>query len=61
MAKKKRKAATKKKNIKIEEINGFDDLINLYNKIPLLIGMRMHAMIIAFTQGIPVSRFIMAA
>lgn len=46
--------ATKKKNIKIEEINGFDDLINLYNKIPLLIGMRMHAMIIAFTQGIPV-------
>lgn len=45
---------TRKRNAKIQEINGFHDLIGLYNEITLLVGMRMHSMIIAFTQGIPV-------
>lgn len=43
-----------KKNIEVHEINGFNDLIELYGKLTILVGMRMHSMIIAITQHIPV-------
>jgi len=41
-------------NVEVRRISGFDDLIRLYNEIDLLIGCRMHSMIIAYTQYIPV-------
>jgi len=41
-------------NVEVRRISGFDDLIKLYNEIDLLIGCRMHSMIIAYTQYIPV-------
>lgn len=43
-----------KKRVEVQFINGLNDLITLYSKISLLIGMRMHSLIIAFTQFIPV-------
>ncbi|KNZ42529.1 polysaccharide pyruvyl transferase family protein [Acetobacterium bakii] len=44
-------------NLEVMYISGFDDLIYLYSKINLLIGCRMHSMIIAYTQHIPVIGF----
>jgi len=41
-------------NVEVRRISGFDDLIRLYNGIDLLVGCRMHSMIIAYTQYIPV-------
>lgn len=43
-----------KQNIEVRDINGFDSLIELYSDISILIGTRMHSMIIAFTQHIPI-------
>ncbi len=45
---------SKKHNIEIREINGFNSLIELYSQMSVLIGARMHSMIIAYTQYIPV-------
>lgn len=44
-------------NLEVMYISGLDDLIFLYSKINLLIGSRMHSMIIAYTQHIPVIGF----
>lgn len=41
-------------NFNYIEINGFNDLIDLYSKSMCLIGTRMHSVIIALTQNIPV-------
>lgn len=41
-------------NVEVRRVSGFDDLMQLYNEIDLLIGCRMHSMIIAYTQYIPV-------
>lgn len=36
------------------KVNGCDDIVKIYNNIDLLIGTRMHSMIIAYTMGVPV-------
>ncbi|GKU31644.1 polysaccharide pyruvyl transferase family protein [Clostridium folliculivorans] len=41
-------------NVEVRMISGFDDLMQLYGQIKLLIGCRMHSMIMAYTQYIPV-------
>lgn len=41
-------------NVEIREITGFNSLLNLYQETSLLIASRMHSMIIAYTQLIPV-------
>lgn len=43
-----------KDGIIVKDINGFNELIDFYGNISLLVAMRMHAMIIAYTQHIPV-------
>lgn len=48
------KSFSNNKNVEIENINGYDSLIDLYGKLTLLIGARMHSLIIAYTQNIPV-------
>ncbi|WP_026672880.1 polysaccharide pyruvyl transferase family protein [Alkalihalobacterium bogoriense] len=45
---------SEKQNFEVREINGLDSLIELYSEISILVGTRMHAMIIAYTQHIPV-------
>jgi polysaccharide pyruvyl transferase WcaK-like protein len=42
------------KNIEVREIDGIDSLLKLYSQISMLVGSRMHSMIIAFTQYIPI-------
>lgn len=42
------------KNIGIVYITNLDDLLDFYNKQDLLIGTRMHSLIIAFTQSVPI-------
>lgn len=41
-------------NVSIKEINGLNDLNTLYNSVDLLIGTRMHSMIIAYTMHVPI-------
>lgn len=41
-------------NIEVREINNINELLELYSELSILIGTRMHSMIIAFTQHIPV-------
>lgn len=41
-------------NIMVEEICGLSSLLHLYGQLTILIGSRMHSMIIAYTQHIPV-------
>lgn len=41
-------------NIKVKEIGGIDELLQVYSNLSILIGTRMHSMIIAFTQHIPI-------
>lgn len=43
-----------KERVRIEEVNGLNQLIELYANIDLLIGTRMHSMIIAYTQLVPI-------
>lgn len=43
-----------KNNIDVVEIKDFNDLINLYCKTDLIIGTRMHSLIIGISQYIPV-------
>ncbi|QXN87179.1 polysaccharide pyruvyl transferase family protein [Tetragenococcus halophilus] len=40
-------------NVKVYDVNGLSDIRKLYNKIDLLIGTRMHSMIIAYTMYVP--------
>lgn len=40
--------------IEIRKINGYNDLILLYTSIDVLIGTRMHSLILAFNQLLPV-------
>jgi polysaccharide pyruvyl transferase WcaK-like protein len=40
-------------NVETREINGFTALLDLYQIIDILIASRMHSMIIAYTQRIP--------
>lgn len=40
--------------LKIVEIKSFDDLILLYNRTEILIGTRLHSIIIAYSQSIPI-------
>ncbi|MFL2128263.1 polysaccharide pyruvyl transferase family protein [Ruoffia sp. FAM 26255] len=48
------KGIINKKKVKKININGLKDLLNLYDGIDILIGTRMHSMIIAYTKYIPV-------
>ncbi|WP_313238110.1 polysaccharide pyruvyl transferase family protein [Sporosarcina ureae] len=41
-------------NVELYEINGYNSLIDLYQNINLLIAARMHSLIIAFTQRVPI-------
>lgn len=41
-------------NIKIEYIKSLNDLLNFYKKQDLLIGTRMHSLIIGYTQLLPI-------
>jgi polysaccharide pyruvyl transferase WcaK-like protein len=40
--------------LEIREIKGFNELMGLYNEIDILIGCRMHSLILAYTQQLPV-------
>ena len=42
-------------NVKIEEIKQISELLSLYESIDFLYGTRMHSMIVAHTQSIPVA------
>lgn len=42
------------KNVSVRKISDINSLLSLYNDLSLLIGTRMHSMIIAYTQHIPV-------
>lgn len=48
------KGLQENQNVEVRDINGFDSLIELYSELSILIGTRMHSMIIAFTQYIPI-------
>ena len=48
------KSLQKESNVEIAEINGLEELLKLYDKLSILIGTRMHSMIIALSQIIPV-------
>ncbi len=43
--------------VRIVEIDGLQSLLQLYKRLDLVIGTRMHALIIAYTQGVPVIGF----
>lgn len=43
-----------KKNIKVQYISKLSELLNFYQTTDLLIGTRMHSLIIAYTQSIPI-------
>lgn len=43
-----------KKHVTVREINGVDDLLALYTELDLIIGTRMHSMIIAVSQFLPI-------
>ncbi|MFW7385516.1 polysaccharide pyruvyl transferase family protein [Vagococcus fluvialis] len=43
--------------VEVVEINNFEILKNTYNKMDMCIGARMHSLIIAFSQNIPVIGF----
>lgn len=45
---------TKKDNITIKEVKYEDDLYETYSKCELIIGTRMHSLITAFAQNIPI-------
>ncbi|MER2295051.1 MAG: polysaccharide pyruvyl transferase family protein [Desemzia incerta] len=42
-----------KRNVEKIEINGINQLIKLYSNMDLLLGTRMHSMIIAYVMGVP--------
>ncbi|MCE5305745.1 polysaccharide pyruvyl transferase family protein [bacterium] len=41
-------------NIKVVHINSLEELLNFYKTQDLLIGTRMHSLIIAYTQSLPI-------
>lgn len=43
-----------KERIKVIKINNYENLMSFYNSIDLLLGTRLHSIILAFTQGIPI-------
>jgi polysaccharide pyruvyl transferase WcaK-like protein len=43
-----------KKNLHIQYIESLDNLLNFYQNQDLLIGTRMHSLIIAYTQSLPI-------
>lgn len=43
-----------KRNLKIEYVKSLSDLLNFYRGQNLLIGTRMHSLIIGFTQSLPI-------
>lgn len=49
-----KKSALKSKNIKLIDIKNKKDLIELYKNIDVVLGTRMHSMILAFSSHIPV-------
>ena len=50
---KKNKSITER-NLKVEPIASLSDLLNFYKRQNLLIGTRMHSLIIGFTQSLPI-------
>lgn len=44
----------RERNLKVDYINDLNDLLAFYNGQDLLIGTRMHSLIIGFTQSLPI-------
>lgn len=44
-------------NVSLKKVSGLQDLIDLYYGLDILVGTRMHSMIIAFALGIPILGF----
>ncbi|WJE46135.1 polysaccharide pyruvyl transferase family protein [Peribacillus frigoritolerans] len=48
------KCLSTEQNIEVRDIDGIESLVKLYSELSVLVGTRMHSMIIAYTQYIPI-------